>query len=401
MSELNSHIRIHGPIALICGNSLTYLHHLRETANELTSQPHRIKRARGKFEFAHYVTSAGGRAPKTFAFVADGLVRHAASNGADTAAAFLTKTPEGHYFCKPNNGRNGIGAFRLTISADGPLMDEEPSSFAAVAERLSSRDYVIQEWMVPLQHPDIARFRNGVINTMRLVTFDTDGGAIAVAAVLRMATRLKSIDSWTQGGIAAPIDLKRGVLMPFGIVKKDFKLVEAHPGSGVAFRDQPVPHFHQAVMMACRMHSQLDGPKTLGWDIALLEDGPCFLESNAAWDFLLSALFAPNLIPKFLALHLPPACASAVRVLLTGTFTDRITMCWALSRVLGTAMASGRVEGVSRGQVLFTLGGTERDLETALQVFKLKGSDFGVSGVKIAQTHERPAPGFDASAAFV
>ena len=400
MSELNSHIRIHGPIALICGNSLTYLHYLRETANELTSVPDRIKRRRGKFEFAEYVTSAGGRAPKTFAFVADGLVRHAAPNGADAVAAFLTKTPEGHYFCKPNSGRNGIGAFRLTISPDGPLMDEEPSSFAAVAERLSSQDYVIQEWMVPLQHPDITRFREGVINTMRLVTYDTDGGAIAVSASLRMATYLKSIDSWTQGGIAAPIDLARGVLMPFGIVKKDFKLVEAHPGSGVAFRDQAVPHFHQAVTMACRMHSQLDAPKTLGWDIGLLEDGPCFLESNAAWDFLLSALFTPDLVPRFLALHLRPSCDFAVRVLLTGTFTDRITTCWALSRVLGKTMASGRIEGVSRGQALFTLGGTERAVETALQVFKLRGSDFGASGVKIAQTQEKPALGFDASAAF-
>ena len=55
-------------------------------------------------------------------------------------------------------------------------MDEEPSSLAAVAERLSSEDYIIQEWMVPLQHPDIARFREGVINTMRLVTFDTGDG---------------------------------------------------------------------------------------------------------------------------------------------------------------------------------------------------------------------------------
>jgi hypothetical protein len=399
LSELNSHIRIHGPIALICGNSLTYLHHLREATNELTSRPNRIKRGRGKVEFAEYVTSAGGRAPKTIAFVAHGLVRRAAP-GSENVAAFLTKTQEGHYFCKPDTGRNGIGAFRLTISPDGPLMDEEPSSFAAVAERLSSQDYIIQEWMVPLQHPDIARFRNGVINTMRLVTFDTDSGAIAVAASLRMATYLKSIDSWTQGGIAAPIDLERGILMPFGLVKKELKLVEAHPGSGVLFRDQPVPHCHQAVTMACRMHNQLDAPKTLGWDIGLLEEGPCFLENNSAWDFLLSALFAPNLIPKFLSLQLPPACASAVRVLLTGTFTDRITTCWALSRVLGTAMASGRVEGVSRGQLLFTLGGDERVVETALQVFKLKGSDFGVSGVKIAQTHERPAPGFDASAVF-
>ena len=173
--------------------------------------------------------------------------------------------------------------------------------------------------------------------------------------------------------------------MPFGIVKKDLKFVEAHPGSGIAFRDQPVPHFHQAVMMACRMHSQLDGPKTLGWDIGLLEDGPCFLESNSRVGLPPVGTRSPPISCRSSSRFIchPPA-ASAVRVLLTGTFTDRFTTCWALGQVLGKAMASGRIEGVSRGQLLFTLGGTESAVVTALQVFKLRGSDFGASGVKIA-----------------
>ncbi len=401
MSELNSHIRMYGPLALICGNSVAYLSRLRDMGNKFgISGPGRNERRSAKIDFADFVTRAGDRSPRTLALVLGGMVKKASSESTETAASFLSKAPHGHYFCKPNRGRNGIGAFRLTIASDGMMIDEEPSSIVAVSERLSSEDYVIQEWVAALQHPDISRFRAGVINTMRLITFDAGDGAKAVAASLRMAISLKSIDSWTQGGVVAAIDLERGVLKPFGILKKGWKIVDTHPGSGIPFRDQAIPHFQTAVRQACRMHSQLAGPRSLGWDIGLLEDGPCFLESNAPWDVLMSAQFNPDLVPKFLAFHLPRTCETAIHVLLPGTYTNRITLCSGLSRVLGTAMVSGRVERLTRDRVVLTIGGTPQSVQTALRLFKLRGSDFGATDVKAARARENPAPGFDASGAF-
>jgi hypothetical protein len=388
-------------MALICGNTVTYLTYLRDagsTPGVVASE--RRQRRRKKFDFADFVTRAGARSPRSFALVAGGMVQHASSESTEPVASFVTKAPHGHYFCKPNKGRNGIGAFRLTIVPDGVMMDEEPATIGAVSERLSSEDYVIQEWMAPLQHPDISRFRDGVINTMRLVTFNAGDEVKPVAASLRMAISLTSIDSWTQGGVVAAIDLERGVLKPFGIVKKGAKIVEAHPGSGISFRDQSIPHFEEAVRLACRMHSELAEPRTLGWDIGLLKDGPCFLEANAPWDILMSAQFNPDLVPKLLAFSLPPACETAVHVLLPGTYANRIPTCWGLSKVLGNAMASGRVEHLSRDRVVLTIGGTEQAVKTALRLFKLRGSDFGASNVKAAPAREKPAPGFDASAAF-
>ena len=263
MSEPNSHIRIHGPVGLLNGNPITYLHHLRESANKLAaSQPGRIQRRRAKFDFADFVTTIGARAPKTFALIADGVVRQREEETGEPVATFLAELPHGHYFCKPNMGRNGIGAFRLTASSHGMRMDDEASTLDAVAQRLSSEAYVIQEWMAPLQHPDIARFREGVINTMRLITVDGESGAKPIAASLRMAISLKSIDSWTQGGVVAGIDLEQGVLKPFGILKKGLKIVDAHPGSGLTFRDQPIPHFARAVTLACTMHHKLAGVRS-------------------------------------------------------------------------------------------------------------------------------------------
>jgi hypothetical protein len=362
--------------------------------------PGRIARGRSKADFAEFASAAGVRTPRTFALIAGGLVQHAAFATGEPARAFLAKVPAGHYFCKPNMGRNGIGAFRLTVSSDSAMMDEEPSSFAEVAERLSSEDYIIQEWVAPFQHPDISRFRAGVINTLRLITFDTESGPRAVAASLRMAIALKSIDSWTQGGVVAAIDLEKGVLKPFGILKKSKQIVESHPGSGIAFRDQPVPHYHRAVSMACDMHAMLAGPKSLGWDIGLLEDGPCFLESNVPWDILMSAQFNPTLVPEFLALHLPPSCESAIRLDMQGSFIDLVPLCRTLGKILGASIASGRVEQRSRERIVLTVGGPRRAITSALHIFRQKGREIGVNHIAVQQSADKPSPGFDASAVF-
>jgi hypothetical protein len=374
---------------------------LRDAGNDPSADASDARqRRREKFVFADLAAKSGARSPKTVALIVGGMVQRTSSESAEAVASFMTTAPHGHYFCKPNKGRNGIGAFRITIGSDGVMMDEEPSSAAAVATRLSSEDYLIQEWMAPLQHPDISRFRDGVINTMRLVTFYNGGSATPAAASLRMAISLKSIDSWSQGGVVAAIDLERGVLKPFGIVKKGAKIIEVHPGSGIPFRDQRIPHFQEAVRLACHMHNELGQPRTLGWDIGLLSDGPCFFEANAPWDVLMSAQFNPDLVPKLLAFSLPPGCETAVHVLLPGVYANRITLCWGLSQVLGRAMASGRVEHLTRDRLVLTIGGTRQAVQAALQFFKLRGSDFGATDVRFRPAQDKPAPGFDASGLF-
>jgi hypothetical protein len=148
------------------------------------------------------------------------------------------------------------------------------------------------------------------------------------------------------------------------------------------------------------MHSQLAGARSLGWDIGLLEDGPCFLESNRPWDIWMSAQFNPDLVPKFLAFHLPPTCEAAVRVLLPGNYTNRAMPCVGLGRVLAYAMASGRVERLARDRLVLTIGGTRQAVQTALRILKLRGTRFGATGIKLAAALEKPAPGFDVSGAF-
>ena len=397
VSGPNSHIRVRGSMFLLNGNPGAYLNGLRDAKNRTaTHASDRIEYRRKKVDFGEFVTNMGGRSPRTIALIRNATVVAPASASGAAVENYLKELPAGSYFCKPNVGRNGIGAFRLTIGDDGPRVDDEARSVSDVTKIFSSEDYVIQEWVAPLQHPDIARFRDGVINTMRLVTFETNAGPKALAASLRMAISLKSIDSWTQGGVVAGIDLKRGVLKPFGCLKKGLKIVDRHPGSGLPFRDQPIPHVREAVAMACKLHARLGGAKSIGWDIALLKDGPCFLESNKMWDVIMSAQLNPGFVPAFIAVHLPKTCDRAVRLEFDGPFESRVQICRAVGSVLGKALASGRIERLGRERLSLTVGGTQDSVQAALRMFRLKARD----RMKIAPSRNRPDPGFDVTSAF-
>lgn len=214
------------------------------------------------------------------------------------------------------------------------------------AEALSAARYLVQESLTPRQHPLISRFHAGVIDTLRLITFDADSGPVVAGAFMRMAIGKATIDSWALGGVLAPIDLEKFCLRESGLLKKGLKLVDAHPQSGHRFGGAPVPYLAEAIATACKLHSRL-AIKSLGWDIALLEDGPCILESNRQWDVFSTAQFNLEFVHAFLRFHLPQGDQASARFVFNGSFDDRQAVRHWLCGVAGAALTSGTVEQFS------------------------------------------------------
>ena len=48
-----------------------------------------------------------------------------------------------------------------------------------------------------------------------------------------------------------------------------------------------IPHLSEALDLAVRAHTLLPGLRTVGWDIAITENGCVLVEGNDAWDILL------------------------------------------------------------------------------------------------------------------
>lgn len=382
---------------MLAGNPMPYLNCLRDSKNAMAvHRRHAIAWPSGKVEFGNFVAQNGGRSPRSLATIIDGRV--VAVGAGATARSFIEQLPRGQYFCKPNRSGHGNGGFTLDLVDSEFLVDGEEQSLASIEVLLSSRPYVVQPSLTPLQHPDIARFNERTLNTLRLVTFDTGDGTAMVAASLRIATTNRAVDNWSAGGVVVPIDLKRGVLGEFGILKRGLTVVDAHPQSGQPFLGQSIPHFEAAARMACSLHRKLN-LWSVGWDIALLRDGPYIVEANRPWGIFMSAQFNPGFIRAFLDFHLSHG-TDAVSLELTGSFTSSDAVRLWLSAAMGVSCTSARVDYLSSGQLVLTVGGARAAIETAMQFLRQPPFDISVTEVRSAPVTKEPLPGLDIGPTF-
>lgn len=193
----------------------------------------------------------------------------------------------GTFFCKPLRGECGSGIVKLVISPNNQgygELGERRMAFSEIADSLSATEYLIQRKIS--QHPVLQSLYPLSINTIRLVTVrDVNSGNIEVfPSVLRMGNLGNSVDNFSLGGVIVNLDIDSGDLEKIGFMKSEYgTIMEKHPYTGVVFSGITIPYMKEAVEMAKKFHSFLD-IHSVGWDIAITETGPCFIEGNDNWE---------------------------------------------------------------------------------------------------------------------
>ena len=200
--------------------------------------------------------------------------------------------PDADLFVKPLTGRGGFGAERWQ-SLGGARWSDEQGRILGASALLDhvERDFppdgcVVQRRLA--NHPDIADLSNGVLSTVRIVTIENERGDYEVThAVLRMAIGKEStVDNFHAGGIAAKVDLDTGVLGPATDIglRPDVGWREDHPESHARIAGRTLPYWPETVELARRAHAAFTDRIVIGWDIAILEDGPAVIEGNSGPD---------------------------------------------------------------------------------------------------------------------
>ena len=166
-------------------------------------------------------------------------------------------------------------------------IDGGPAEAAEVASRVTGR-YLLQERLA--QHPALEALHPSSVNTIRLVTVYRDGQVKPFVAALRVGTGGATVDNWSAGGLVVGLNLDTGRLYGRGIFKPgcggDVRyggFVDRHPDSDVLLDGYQLPDIPEAVALACRLHLDLGGPRTVGWDLAITPDGPSVVEGNSHW----------------------------------------------------------------------------------------------------------------------
>jgi hypothetical protein len=191
-------------------------------------------------------------------------------------------------FVKPVAGRGGRGAERWDYighqSFSGP--GGEQLSRAALLHRLVERSrhgpIVVQPRMKP--HPDLAPITAGALPTVRVLTcLDADGEPEVIGAVMRTSFgKNRTVDNLHAGGIGASIDLDSGALSKASNLGSDARIgwLSCHPDSGAPIEGRILPCWEEVKQRAIAAHRKFNDRVVIGWDIAVLEDGPIIIEGN-------------------------------------------------------------------------------------------------------------------------
>jgi hypothetical protein len=222
---------------------------------------------------------------------ASAVIATVAANNIAYVDRAMTGLPPIDLFVKIKLGRGGRGAEKWSYAA-GTYRNAEGRSLTAaeLAEHLKRRakfeKRVIEACLA--NHSNLADLNLGALATARILTVRNEQGEIeATHAVFRMAQRRGAhVDNIHAGGIAAPVDLATGRLgqaTDLG-VRIDSAWHVRHPVTGAQIEGRILPHWPEALALVRRAHDRIGDRVAVGWDVAILEDGPCLIEGNGKPD---------------------------------------------------------------------------------------------------------------------
>ena len=219
------------------------------------------------------------------------VVFAAADGKPDPQFAQTTELPPCDLFLKPRKGSGGRGAVKwqyaegIFVHADGRHMT--PGALRqAIVEQSAEQSMLVQKTLT--SHPDLRDISCGTLTTIRIVTCRNESGGYEVTnAAFRMPRVSGSpVDNFHAGGIAAAVDIVTGTLGPatdLGLNPTTAWFTE-HPITGAPIIGRALPCWQEARELVETAHPHFSDFAVIGWDIAILADGPCIIEANGAPD---------------------------------------------------------------------------------------------------------------------
>lgn len=238
---------------------------------------------RDKFVFGQFINSLNIPTPKNIALIDQKGITWL-DNMETQSLEFLSQYNRGNIdgFCKRLTGLKGEGAFPLRFSDNKMFIGEEEISVDQLNNKIDGQ-FIFQHRLI--QHPHISKLHAYSINTIRILTFNNGGNIEVFSSAMRIGTNKRSVDNWGAGGVAVSIDIETGTLRKDGFIKPGCGgRVQAHPNSGITLLGYEIPYFEECIEMVKHVHRYLYGIHSIGWDVAICENGPVLIEANEGWD---------------------------------------------------------------------------------------------------------------------
>ena len=151
---------------------------------------------------------------------------------------------------------------------------------------IQGKNDMVEEYIY--QHDKLRSLAPSGLNTLRVFTTLNSKNEVDIIGV-RLRISINSIvDNLAAGNLAAPVDVKTGVVTGPGVYSDITKAPEiVHPTTKESIVGFKIPYYEEAIVLVKEAALYDKGNRSIGWDVAISNNGPSLIEGNHDWCKLL------------------------------------------------------------------------------------------------------------------
>jgi hypothetical protein len=189
----------------------------------------------------------------------------------------LLENPSGRIVLKGSHGQAGA---QVEVVKAGDFNPATLLIYMAKNKYDLAEEYVVQ-------HPALSELSPSGLNTIRIFTQLHQGAVDLLGARLRISVN-SPVDNMAAGNLAAVVNTETGIVEGSAVYSDITKPEETiHPVTGKAITGFQVPFWKETVQMAREAALLIPENRSVGWDIAITDEGPELIEGNHNWCKLL------------------------------------------------------------------------------------------------------------------
>lgn len=136
-----------------------------------------------------------------------------------------------------------------------------------------------------MQSPEMARFNESSVNTVRCITFRTSEGIVVPWTFMRCGRGGAFVDNGGQGGVLLNVDPEDGVITTDAYSEYN-ECFEKHPDTGIIFKGNRLPAWAELISICTSIAEKYEGMEFLSFDLAYTDKGWIIIEVNEVGQFI-------------------------------------------------------------------------------------------------------------------
>ena len=212
----------------------------------------------------------------------------------------LKSLDNGTYFVKELSGLCGNNAMIIN-KTDNDMTFRHVTKGKITKDEFKNitgkRIFFVQKYVE--NHEKIKKLSPVALSTVRIVTTRFNTNVHILSSDLRVGCSENSIvDNFAKEGAVVHVDEKTGRLDGYAF-RKHKKIMDKHPISNIKFKNYKLPFWNESIDLVKKLHNIFPEFSSIGWDIAITQNGPVVIEGNCCWDYTIPQTTTGGLLKRW------------------------------------------------------------------------------------------------------